>query len=315
MRIRLPCAAPIPYNPAYYLERAFTSMGHQAEVIDQGWTYDMGPSDADLFVAVDSGGPLNLPEGLLPHTLMWYIDYRRNSDVAVRQPSDAETASRLLNGGGAVCLAQRPDMASLLNHVGSSATSHVRWLPLAADLDVWSDRPPTEPVHRCVTVSNCYDLERLGILNRLVEDGYLHWPGIEGAIMEDGAAIYRSGRCGLNVPSWFGTRECYDVNMRVFEVLSCGVPLITNYLSDLSELGILPAAHAMLYPTLTFKERDGDTVAPTVAAIKNMIELLEGNHRAALAMGRAGRELVMSRHTYHHRAETIIEFAQETGIL
>lgn len=302
MRIILPVAAPISYNPAYYLAKNLEEMGHEARVVDQQEFYTCLPGDADLFFGVDSGGPLNIPDKFLPKSVMWYIDYRRNRDSALsgRVPSDEETAIRLLEGGGLVFQAQLPDVQKLQNapNLNESLKDNVHYLPLAAEPSVWSDGPQEgPPVHIAAFVGNCYDSHRLGMLTGLANNGLLYWPGIEGAIMGDGAAVYQNAVVGVNIPSFWGTPECYDVNMRVFEVLSCGKPLITNRLMDLGLLEI----------------REGE-VCKTYTDLHQIVELIEwfNSHRdRAEEMGRAARALILRKHTYAHRAKTVLEVWSE----
>lgn len=298
MRILIPVAAPISYNPAHYLAKNLREMGHEARVMDQQGFYTRLPSDADLFFGVDSGGPLNIPEEFLSKSVMWYIDYRRNYNTKLsgRVPPDEETALRLLNGGGLVFQAQLPDVQGLQNapNLNESLKHNVHYLPLAAEPSVWASEALTgDPVYISAFVGNCYDTDRLGMLNGLATNGLLYWPGIEGAIMEDGAKVYQNALVGVNIPSFWGTPECYDVNMRVFEVLSCGRPLITNRLMDLNLLEIL----------------DGE-VCKTYTELWQIAELIEwfNSHRdRAVEMGRAARALILRKHTYTHRAQQVLE--------
>lgn len=317
MRIILPIAAKSEYTTGLFLEKAFKEMGHDAVAIDQGEFYEKSPDDADLFMGVDSGGGLNVPEEFLPKFGMWYIDSRRNSNSELRDPNDDETALRTLDGGGLVFQAQREDKFRLERYTKGIHTRHIYWLPLAADPEIWDERPiPDKREHRLAFVGNCYDTERLGILGRLEEMGILFWPGIEKAIWEDGATVYRHANIGLNVPSWLGTPECYDVNMRVFEIMSCGVPLITNHVADLEHLYIDDATHFMPYPTPTSRTHEGSTVDDVVNDIVAAVEWLEKRPESRERMGRYGRRLILERHTYVHRARSILHrFETELGIV
>lgn len=312
MRIRLPVAAPVRYNPAYYLEKSFRVMGHDARVIDQTDLYEHKPEDADLFVAVDSGGPLNIPANLMHKTMFWFIDSRRNSDPAVRTPDDDTVARELLEEGGFIFQAQRQDSERLQGKIPQSLHKRVMWLPLAADPDVWTDEPQDDGgAHASwmlTFVGNCFDPERHTILHTLMDEGYLIWPGIEGAIMEHGAAQYRFAAFGLNVPSWLGTPLCYDVNMRVFEVLSCGRPLITNALPDLKPLGILEGEHVFTYPTPTGQQEPGEAARNVIRDVKEIVNFWKRPDRIEkrAAMGLRARQLILSQHTYEHRARTIL---------
>jgi len=299
VKIGIACAAPINYNPAFYLEKSFRELGHAVWVVDQQALdqqalYHLSPDDVDLLVGVDSGGPLNIPDDFLNKACMWYIDSRRNCKPEIRTPNDDETAQRLLTAGGIVFQAQSRDKTRL-DTIVPQWSDQIVYLPLASDPEVWSDRPSVRREHPCAFVGNCYDNERLGVLSTLATQELLYWPGIEGAIMQDGAAVYRTSVCGLNMPSFWGTPECYDVNMRVFEILSCGIPLITNDLPDLIDLGI---DDSCCFTYLTPPE------------IPSRIRWLNKNREMALLMGAAGRRLIVQRHTYTHRAQTILNICK-----
>jgi hypothetical protein len=296
MKILLPVAAPISYNPAHYLAKAFQQLGHEAKVVDQGTFYNVDAQEYDLIIGVDSGGPLNLYcKG--PNTGMWFIDSRRNHKREIRNPSDDDLANEILYADGIVFQAQLGDVRRLTSHTHFYEKPEMRervvHLPLAADPDVWCDEPKlAEKKYTAAFVGNCYDQERLVALSKLSELGILHWPGIEQAIMEAGAEVYRNAKIGLNIPSWWGSPECTDVNMRVFEVLSCGIPLITNNLFDLRALGILEDVHCYTYNRL---EEIPDLIMQV--AYSNDVE----------RVGSAARRLILERHTYKHRAQTILE--------
>lgn len=295
MRILLPVAAPIRYNPAYFLEKAFQQLGHKAKVLDQAELYTKTVKDADLFVGVDSGGPLNIPDELLSKSIMWFIDSRRNHNPEIRNPDDDTTGLRILNGGGHVLQAQVED-AERFNKLagGNEKFWRVFYMPIGVDTTVWSEKPvKRNPTWPCAFVGNCYDTKRLDILNDLVARKLLHWPGIEGAIMEQGAEVYRDAVCGLNVPSWLDTPECYDVNMRVFEIMSCGKPLITNFVKGLFELGFEEGVHYLSY---------GE-----ISDIPKLINYFVGNIPSAMEMGAKSRSYIERYHTYKHRAQFILD--------
>lgn len=291
MKIIIPVAAPVSYNPAYFIEKSFKKLGIDAKVMSQGEFNQVEPDDADLFFGVDSGGPLFVPEKFLSKFAMWFIDSRRNHNPALRNPDDDTFALRIIEHGGLVFQAQKRDVRRVWDRLGSDSPN-VKWLPLAADPDVWSDQPQEIKKFPAVFVGNCYDPVRHETLGALFQKGLVYWPGIEGAIMEEGATQYRKAHAGLNIPSFYGTPECYDINMRVFEILSCGVVLITNYLPELIDLGIEDGKNCICYN----KIQDIETI---IKEVKNNFTWQN--------VGRAGRQLILEQHTYDHRAKRIIE--------
>lgn len=315
MKIKIPIAAPIEYTTGVYVERALLQLGHDAMIIDQGETYKQHEDDADLFICADSGGPLVIPERIRHKACMWYIDSRRNMHSNVRNPSDLETAKELLDGGGLVFQSQHKDVLNFVSHFVDHEDK-IFWLPLAADPEVWDSEPAVEnKAHLLSFVGNCYDHERAGILGALSDDGLVYWPGIEKAVMQDGAMVYRDSVAGLNIPSWFGSPHCYDVNMRVFEILSCGIPLITNRLPDLEMLGMHEDVHVITYPTITTKENDGDTVSMTVGCIKNAYGKLFRSPSLVKLMGENARNYIIDNHTYVHRVQDILTYCEREGLI
>lgn len=295
MKIIIPVAAPIVYNPSNYLARAFIQLGHNAEVCDQAELYTLEPEDADYFCCVDSGGPLNLPEKFMSKSCFWFIDSRRNHRSDIRNPNDDEVAARILEHGGMIYQAQLQDVRRLESKVSPVMHNHIVWLPNAADPDVWSNRPLEEKKYHCAFVGNCYDPERLGILTNLSDRKLLYWPGIEKAIMEEGAKVYRQAYSGLNIPSWYNTPDCYDINMRVFEIMSCGIALITNELPELRLLNI-----NRFYHCLTYSKPE---------EIPLLIQYLSDEPKVSKEIGEKARDLVLAQHTYTNRAETILGYA------
>lgn len=300
VRIVLPVAAPISYNPSYYIAKVFAAMGHLAEVVDQSRFYEIPPDGADLFVGVDSGGPLNIPEDYRSKSCMWYIDSRRNSDPNIRNPDDDTTATELIKGEGMVFQAQLQDSMRLHNKLGAPYNDRVKYLPLAADPEVWSDEPRiASPEYISAFIGNCYDPIRLGALGGLQEAKLTYWPGIEQAIMEDGALVYRNSRVGLNIPSFYGTPECYDINMRVFEIMSCGKIAITNDLENLALIGIRKGLHVDTYNS-----------------IEEIPALLARHSRSEeyIWRGKEARRYILTVGTYKHRAETILRECKRGGL-
>jgi spore maturation protein CgeB len=100
----------------------------------------------------------------------------------------------------------------------------------------------------------------------------------------------------LNIPTNYGAPDAYDsANMRLFEILATGTPLVTPHEPYLAELGI------------------ADRV-PEVMTFTNIDYLIEGielrlKHDDALAKsGLNNAKLARERHTYEHRARQVIEW-------
>ena len=235
MKIAVPIAAYEPGTTGEYVARAFRQLDHQADILNQ-WQFYTAFRERlyDLYFCVDSGGPLNLLssetfDGPWEKLAFWMIDYRRGK--ILKNPNDRDTCELITRNGGWVFQSQFEDFISCLD------LERVSWLPLAADPDVWSDQPAEEKIYDVGFVGNVWDGTRQQILNDIRQSGLkLGWPGHGVAYMEAGARILRQSRIGFNVSSFWGEPIAYDVNMRVFETLSCGISLVTNHVPSLDKL-------------------------------------------------------------------------------
>lgn len=288
MKILVPVAAYHEYNTAIYVEKALRQLGHEARVITQAEYYEDHP-DVDLFFGVDSAGPLDFPAKHLGKTVMWFIDSRHNNDPNRRRPDDDTNARKLEMGGGWVLQAQRPDWERCVR----LGMRRVLWIPLAADPDVWC--PHNEPSTFDVGFGgNVWDGTRSGILEKISQRwSYGHFVGRPDEL----ARGYSRSKVGFNISSFYGTPVAYDVNMRVFEVMSCGRVLVTNKVSQLSQLGITSEHHCLAYDNL-------DQALDMIAyALSRPVEW-----RAE--MSRRAREFVTEYHTYVHRVLEVLNLVR-----
>lgn len=281
MRIQIPVAAYVRYNPATYVEKALKQLGHDA-FITQGQVFEDAP-DVDLFFCVDSGGPLVVRDEWAHKCAFWFIDSRRNCDPEVREPDDDFQARKIYDAGGQVFQAQYEDTLRLLSKgVGS------HWLPLAADPDVWSDEPEEEKIYDVAFVGNCYDETRLQCMGMLKDNFNFCWPGIEGAIMEEGAKVYRQSKVGFNISSFYGQGWDYDINMRVFEMMSCGTPIVTNYVESLKML-------------------DGIYTLPGIVCYHSLLDIVPAVQLAKELPVVFTRKFILDGHTYKHRMQKALD--------
>ena len=297
MIIRIPVAHFVSYNTARYVRTAFRTMGFDAEVITQATYYEDLP-EVDLFFAVDSGGPLNFPEKHRAKTSMWFIDSRHNCNPARRQPDDDTNAKTLADGGGWVFQSQKRDWKRNLQ------TGVIRsgWLPLAADTSVWECRDPEAPtkIYDVGFGGNVWCIWRREMLDRIRARGWVlgQWTGTP----EDLAAGYCASRVGFNNSSFFGTPVAYDVNMRVFEILAMGIPLVSNRLPEMEDLGFYPDFHYMPYTDAN-------------GAMSQIRILLSRSEEQRQEMGIRSRSLIMQRHTYLHRMRVALDVLGVVNII
>lgn len=302
MKIAIPVAEFHRGNTSEYVARALVNMGHEATIIGAA---EFGVSFQaklhDLFFCVDSGGTFDFSQppfanADLSNVGFWFIDYRHHADGKTRKPGDLANAKLIDRCGGRVFQAQREDFEQC-RHDG---VQNVTWLPLAADPEVWTDAPAVNKIFDIGFVGNVWDRGRASALELLVNSRFfkIGFKGHGGAWKEEGAALLRQCRVGFNISSYFGTDHAFDVNMRVFETLSCGLPIITNAVPALTKI----------FPRN----------APYIRTFTNLEELLYVSRGAMrneefLSSGPAARQFILDNATYEHRmTEMLRGFPQFT---
>lgn len=294
MKVLIPVAHFVSYNTARYVLTAFQELGHDAQVITQAEYYEDQP-ETDLFFGVDSGGPLNFPEKHRAKTAMWFIDSRRNCNPDLRKPDDDTNAQTLADGGGWVFQAQKEDWRRNIE----TGVMRSTWLPLAADPNVW--RPADMPKDFDVGFGgNVWDPWRQQMLDRIHAKGWKlgRWTGEP----EDLALGYNRARVGFNCSSFFNTPVAYDINMRVFEIMACGIPLVTNKLRAMDEIGLCAGWHYMGYTNAD------------MAMTQIRLALVRGEEKRK-EMGDRARKLILDGHTYTHRIRHALEVLDAAGII
>ena len=173
--------------------------------------------------------------------------------------------------------------------------SRVSWLPLAADPEIWSDQPTEEKKFHLAFAGNVWDQGRAEALQLLLKIPKLRF-GFRGhgaAWKEAGAKLLRESLCGFNINSWFGTEHAFDLNMRFFETLACGVPLLTNRVPVFAEL---------------FRGQNPPFVRTyeTLAELPSLVEKVLIDQEF-LSSGPQAREFILGGHTYVHRASAALK--------
>lgn len=220
--------------------------------------------------------------GLIVHDrpVVWLIDNRWMHERAVEDPA----AQRLITRGALVMCAQKPDA----ERIGA------RWLPLA----VTPGYEPPHPLHASKEfdvgfVGYVRDAERQEVLTYVSR--YFKACCQENVFGERAVAIYQKARIGLNVPTRIGTPLAYDsANMRCFEVLATGTPLLTKYEPYLAELGLVNGTTCYTYDTA---REVGDRVRELLLSRA----LING-------VGANGAQLALTKHTYEQRAKQVLEW-------
>lgn len=173
-------------------------------------------------------------------------------------------------------------------HLRATGSRHVYWLPLACDPEV----------HYPVEMERPYDIsfagaaswavhqERARLLTLLAHDfSVLAREGVHG---DELCSTVSSGRLTFNHSA------VQDLNMRIFEALAMGRPLLTNRASEANGLLDLfeDGKHLIAY----------DSDEDLVDKVRRYLD----DESAREALARQGREEVLQRHTYSHRVEEIL---------
>lgn len=238
-------------------------------VLPAGW-------EPDLLVGISKGGVAlrTLPDTLICPSVYLSIDtWQSPGDYVDAQCYDFTFA------------AQR----SFVENLRASGASNAHWLPLgcnpavhypvdvAPDLDIAFVGNIILPVHQ----------QRHELLKRLQES--FTSIAVTRAYGDDVCNIIARGKLAFNHCAVF------DVNMRVFEAMAMGRPVLTN--RDAERNGLLDlfedGKHLILY------EDRNDIVEKADYYLRN------DDARAAIAKN--GYDTVLAQHTYLHRIDTIIE--------
>jgi GT2 family glycosyltransferase/tetratricopeptide (TPR) repeat protein/2-polyprenyl-3-methyl-5-hydroxy-6-metoxy-1,4-benzoquinol methylase len=233
------------------------------------------PADAvgtgfDLYLRIDDDLDFRLRPEMHP-AFFWAIDTHRSLARLAEQArsydlvfaAQKEGAERLLSAGIAGC----------------------EWLPLACDPEV----------HRRLTVDPEYDVAFIGHVfpgprQELLEQVLRHFPrSFIGQVPHtEMCEAYSRARivinCSLN----------NDLNMRVFEALSCGALLITDRLTANGQEEL-------------FQDRVHLVEYESQKEALDLIGYYLSHEDERRAIAEAGHQEVIARHTYRHRMERVLE--------
>lgn len=250
---------PPRHHPCFMLEDALTALGAEAQVVRDERTEGCW--------------------GLIVNgkRMVWLIDNRHPHEAQHEDPA----AQRLLDAGVLVCHAQKPDM----ERVGG------RWLPLAVTPGYRLPVAPFGKLYDVGFVGYVRDMRRHEVMLNVARH-FTNWIG--GPVFgDDAVSIYWISRIGLNVPTNYGAPDAYDsANMRLFEILATGAPLVTPYEPYLKELGLQSGINYLAYT-------DTNHLITTIDSFLKTPDLLE-------MIGTNGADLATARHTYRHRAEQVL---------
>lgn len=295
-KILIPVAEFHKGNTSTYVERALKQLGIETRIIDERELFELLKTNSPdtHFFCVDSGKPINLTHPdikdlSLENLSYWFIDFRHHK-YGPRSPTDVELCSEISTRGGKIFQSQFEDYQFSLAE-GWKNSFH---LPLAADPEIWSVGPREEKRFNLAFAGNVWDKGRAEILQHLLNQKQIKFgfPGHGALWMEEAAKFIRQAQVGFNVNSWYGTDYAFDLNMRFYETLSCGVPLITNWVKEIDR--IFPKMPKFLK---VYKSPEELPKVITEA-------LLDPNF---LRSGDEARNWILNGNTYFHRMEQLLE--------
>ena len=172
------------------------------------------------------------------------------------------------------------------------------WLPLAANPE-FHYAVNDKTIYDVAFIGHIVNEERRAILERLAESFPKNFVG--RAFNCDWTRISSQARV------LFNKSVCGDLNMRVFESLATGKPLLTDLLP--AEAGLqdlfVPGIHLLTYKVRGESDPKGRYVIYEEDFTSILSELLRDPLRLE-KLGSQGMKCVLSRHTYRHRMESLI---------
>ncbi|MFN8390538.1 MAG: glycosyltransferase [Bdellovibrionota bacterium] len=292
MRIGIPVGGFHEGNTGEYVLRALTALGHECSILNHDELLQATSNHRfDLYFGVDSGETLRvaeLPSDALRRYAFWFIDYRHNKNRSTRMPTDEENARLIAAGGGWIFQAQFQDVEDCAAH----SIHRASWLPMAADEAIWQPRAGQKQFD-VAFIGNVWDEGRLQALRGIQESGLKFAALCNGAVWKERAAsALCSAKIGFNISSWYGTEFAFDLNMRFFEVLSCGLPIVTNAVPALGRLFREQPPFVRVYSC-------AEEIVPTLTrALSDPV---------FLGSGELAREYIIGAGTYRHRMIDALE--------
>ncbi|MBI4355044.1 MAG: glycosyltransferase [Candidatus Omnitrophica bacterium] len=256
-----------------YFQRALAGTGH---TVDHYWTKAAAaiPRTYDLYLRVDHGDYTDdLPADLQPCVFVV---------VDTHLPKPYKKIRRQVTHYDLVCCAQQEGALRLQRDTGTPCC----WLPLGCDPEI----------HRRLEVPKQYDIGFVGtdgkksLRKQLLAQLTQRYPRsrIGTAPHTEMASIYSAARIAFN----YSLRN--DINMRMFEVLSCGALLVTNAIHD-NGFGQL------------FRDREHLVSYQSPDELWRLIDYYLAHEAEREAIAARGRHLATAAHTYRHRVGVLLE--------
>ena len=183
--------------------------------------------------------------------------------------------------------AQKNGAAALRQSLGRP----VEWLPLACDPDIHRPIAGELKCHDVAFVGNIIGHERQRLLEQLSQRYPSSWFG--QALFDELSRMYSRAHVGFNCS------VADDLNMRLFEIPACGIPLITNHIEENGLDELFEAGRHLL----TFRTDD---------ELYAQIDRLLHDEAYADKMATEGHLHVLQNHTYRHRMVQLLQTVTQT---
>lgn len=299
-----------PHTTANYLARAFAALGHDvrsagtvsdlrgwanpyrlwrhAYPLDGGQVLELGDWRPDLAVWVESGDPdLNVLDSVDAPLAGWFID--------THNAGKFDWHKRLAPRFDHLFCAMRPAVEQLPG---------AHWLPLACDPEIHTPRT-TEKRYDLGWVGGDYRTSslyraRFEAMRKLQGRYTCHFAS--GVYFEDMADVYGQARIG-----WHMSVMGADLDMRPFEVLCSGTPLVMDH-------AVASGFQQLQWGAGGFERDTGKALSIPIWTYESEGEmfdeidwLLSAGEGMRQRIGSDGREAVLAAHTYQHRALAVLE--------
>jgi glycosyltransferase involved in cell wall biosynthesis len=258
-------------GPAGYLAEALRNIGCQVEQYNTHEDISQMSYDNYIFVDDGDGNHFDCPEWARP-SKYWAIDMVIPGNDYLFTP----------NIDGYIEHGKTFDefYATTFGAVGHAKERELNaiWLPMACNPEVHKPIEEEKIWDWVACWHNCGS--RIDYSNAALEKFPNGWVGYaEG----DNYSIYMNkAKCALNVS------RVNEVNLRVMEVMMMGVPLITDRVQGMDRYGFFENTHYLGHSS--------------IEEMLEKIQWVKDHPQETVDMAYRARELVLSKHTYYHRA-------------
>lgn len=269
-------------GPPLFLKTNFARYVEELGILEvrhfvQGDEYRAGKFD--LYIWVDHGEDvLPIPKYACPHpSVYWCSDSHLGAEYRLEKAKEFDI----------VFLSIKKDLKKFKEHLGHD---RVFWLPHAGEPTCYS---PYDVISKYDVsfIGHLPTEERIDALDRLFKEFPNFYYGQK--FFEEAARVYSMSKLAFNCS------VSDEANMRSFEVPLTKTVLLTDYSSELEDLGFEDKKNCLMYS-------DFDEM---IAKAK----LVVSDEKERLKIANSGYNLVKSNHTYLHRARKIMEVVK--GVL